>query len=109
MSKAMEKFLDHLIEDSDEESADVQIIFQPGMGANAGSMRKAKGFDGVYELCTFTAPANVSQAQAQRMDESDLIATSMFFEADSVQRVMMVTDAGGLQAAGSGIVMPGQA
>jgi hypothetical protein len=84
----MKAYLDHLLDEGGGDGVEMQIIFQPGMGANAGAVRRVKGFDGLYEMLTWSAPADVPQQIAQRLPKEQLLAVSMFFEADAVQRIM---------------------
>lgn len=85
MSKAMDKFLNKLIDDHPQSTPEVQIVFVPGTGANAGGLRRVKGMDGIYELRSFAAPGNIAP---QQLKQTDLVMVSMYFESDAVQRVI---------------------
>lgn len=101
MSKAMDKFLDCLIEKDPEHMPQMQIIFMPGTGANAGALRKAKDAPGMYELCTYIGVTAEAPSSARK---NDLVAVSMFFESDAVQRVMVQTDTPNIEVVSPEIV-----
>lgn len=107
MGAPMKKFLDSLIDEAEENVAQVQIVFVPGTGAAAGGLTRVEGQDGMYELVTFTAPTGMNPAQLR---DEDLQAVSMFFEPDAVQRVMKEKEVETqlVTPAGAGGIVPGR-
>ncbi|MCJ7796355.1 MAG: hypothetical protein MUQ56_06255 [Thermoleophilia bacterium] len=92
MSKAMQGYLDALIEAGEDGAAEVQIVFNPGMGQMAGGLRHARrpGTDNImpdlYELCLAAKPGPDAPIEIRKLD---FVVISQVFDADAVQRVVM--------------------
>lgn len=91
MSKAisMANYLDALIDNNPEKMCQVQLVFEPGMGSNAGGLRRAKlpngnTAKGLYELATVAqrvGPDGKTPLQ-------EFVMVSHVFAAEAVQRVV---------------------
>jgi hypothetical protein len=84
----MSKFIGKMIDESSEKMCELQVIFEPGVAAIAGAVRRVPDIDDMFEMLTYSAPADVPPQVAQQLPKDQLIATSMYFQGDAVQRVM---------------------
>ena len=91
MSNPMAKYLDHLIDESGEGVAQVQILFAPGVKMQAGAVRRSM-FDGLYEFCT---PVQATE-DAPGVSAGQMIVVNIAFEPGSILQIITQQETSGI-------------
>lgn len=84
----LEKYLCRLIDDSDGDVVQVQLLFKPGVSSMAGAVRRHATIDGLYEFATPTqAQADMPGPDGRVIKEGELVVISIAFEGDSLLQI----------------------